>query len=95
MPREAQLRMMGCCGGVQGLAVENAADAGQGRALAGTGTGAGVECDSGSDQPSTYAMPIAPGTDTTTITATPGARWRLTATYSTVVTVERYASARC
>jgi hypothetical protein len=47
--------------------------------------GAGVECDSGSDQPSTYAMPIAPGTDTTTITATPGARWRLTATYSTVV----------
>jgi hypothetical protein len=48
--------------------------------------GAGAdECDGGSDQPSTYAMPIAPGTDTTTITATPGARWRLTATYSTVV----------
>lgn len=46
--------------------------------------GAGVQCDGGSDQPSTYAMPIAPGTDTTTITATPGARWRLTATYSTV-----------
>jgi len=46
--------------------------------------GAGVECDRGSDQPSTYAMPIARGTDTTTITATPGAHWRLTATYSTV-----------
>jgi hypothetical protein len=46
--------------------------------------GSAVECDGGSDQPSTYAMPIAPGTDATTITATPGARWRLTATYSTV-----------
>jgi hypothetical protein len=46
--------------------------------------GAAVECDGGSDQPSTYAMPIAPGTDNTTITATPGSRWRLTATYSTV-----------
>jgi len=46
--------------------------------------GSSVECDGGSDQPSTYAMPIAPGTDSTTITATPGARWRLTATYSTV-----------
>jgi hypothetical protein len=46
--------------------------------------GSGVECDGGSDQPSTYAMPIAPGTDATTITATPGARWRLTATYSAV-----------
>jgi hypothetical protein len=46
--------------------------------------GSGVDCDGGSDQPSTYAMPIAPGTDTTTVTATPGARWRLTATYSTV-----------
>jgi hypothetical protein len=44
--------------------------------------GAGVGCDAGSDQPSTYAMPIARGEDTTTITATPGARWRLTATYS-------------
>jgi hypothetical protein len=46
--------------------------------------GAGVECDGGSDQPSTYAMPIATGEDTTTITATAGARWRLTATYSRV-----------
>ncbi len=46
--------------------------------------GAAVECDGGSDQRSTYAMPIAPGEDTTTITATPGARWRLVATYSTV-----------
>lgn len=46
--------------------------------------GSAVECDGGSDQPSTYAMPIAPGTDTTTITATPGARWQLTATYSSV-----------
>lgn len=31
-------------------------------------------------------MPIAPGQDSTTITATPGARWRLTATYSSVTT---------
>jgi hypothetical protein len=46
--------------------------------------GSTTECDAGSDQASTYAMPIAPGTDSTTITATPGARWRLTATYSTV-----------
>jgi hypothetical protein len=46
--------------------------------------GSSIECDGGSDQPSTYAMSIAPGEDTTTITATAGARWRLTATYSTV-----------
>jgi hypothetical protein len=46
--------------------------------------GAGVECDSGSGQPTTYAMPIATGEDATTITATPGARWRLIGTYSAV-----------
>jgi hypothetical protein len=45
--------------------------------------GSAIVCG-GSDQPSTYAMPIAPGQDATTITATPGARWRLTATYSAV-----------
>ena len=31
-------------------------------------------------------MPVAAGQDSTTITATPGARWHLTATYSTVTT---------
>ncbi|MGH2863299.1 MAG: peptidase M56 family protein [Solirubrobacteraceae bacterium] len=49
--------------------------------------GAGAECDAGNggdNQLSTYAMPITAGQDSTTITATPGARWRLTATYSSV-----------
>jgi hypothetical protein len=32
----------------------------------------------------TYAMPIAPGQDSTAITTSPGARWRLTAAYSSV-----------
>jgi hypothetical protein len=34
----------------------------------------------------TGTVPITAGQDSTTITATPGARWRLTATYSTVTT---------
>ena len=46
--------------------------------------GSAIECDGRRHQPTTYAMPIAPGEDATTITATAGARWRLTATYSTV-----------
>jgi hypothetical protein len=46
--------------------------------------GSSSECSSGSNQQSIYAMAIAPGQDSTTITATAGARWRLTATYSTV-----------
>lgn len=53
--------------------------------------GATVDCDSADlvqirSHPATYTMPVTPGQDTTTITATPGARWRLTATYSTVTT---------
>ncbi len=52
--------------------------------------GAGVECDSidagPQSPPTSYTMPIAPGQDSTTITATAGARWRLSATYSTVTT---------
>lgn len=53
--------------------------------------GASVECGStdvaGMEaNPATYTLPIAPDQNSTTITATPGARWRLTATYSTVTT---------
>jgi hypothetical protein len=50
--------------------------------------GAGVQCDSADaarrSPPVTYTMPIAPGRDSTTITATPHARWRLVATYASV-----------
>ena len=52
--------------------------------------GAGVDC--GSDvagteaNPATDTLPITPGDDSTTITTSPGARWRLTATYSDVTT---------
>jgi hypothetical protein len=50
--------------------------------------GAGVDCVSGGDQPASYPMTITPGTDSTTITATLGARWRLTATYASVAVSE-------
>lgn len=48
--------------------------------------GAGVQCDVGSvaameAHPATYTLSLKPGQHSTTITATPGARWRLTATY--------------
>lgn len=49
--------------------------------------GAGIDCaaaDARAETQATYSLPLAPGQDTTTITATPGARWRLTATYSDV-----------
>ena len=51
--------------------------------------GAGVDCGS-SDvarmeaHPATYTMSVNPGQESTTITATPGASWRLTATYVSV-----------
>jgi hypothetical protein len=52
--------------------------------------GAGVECDRADagpqSHPATYTMSIAPGQHSTTITATPGARWRLVATYASVTT---------
>jgi hypothetical protein len=52
--------------------------------------GARVRCD-GADAgpqspPITYTMSISPGQHSTTITATPGARWRLVATYASVTT---------
>jgi hypothetical protein len=50
--------------------------------------GAGVECDTADARsqsyPVTYTMSIAPGQDSTTITTTPDARWRLVATYASV-----------
>lgn len=53
--------------------------------------GASVECDSSdvrrrSPPTATYTMAIARGRNGTTITATPGARWRLIATYASVTT---------
>ena len=52
--------------------------------------GAGVHCDSADigpqSHPVTYTMLIAPGHHSTTITATPGARWRLVATLASVTT---------
>jgi len=52
--------------------------------------GAGVHCDRGDvGRPSsqvTYTMKIAPGQDSTQITATTGARWRLLATYVSATT---------
>ncbi|MGA2471352.1 MAG: peptidase M56 family protein [Solirubrobacteraceae bacterium] len=52
--------------------------------------GAGVDCDSADagpqSPPVTYTMSIAPGQDSTTITATPSASWRLVATYASVTT---------
>lgn len=48
--------------------------------------GAAVQCDSGSvagmeAHPVTYILSLNPGQDSTTLTAAPGARWRLTVTY--------------
>jgi hypothetical protein len=49
--------------------------------------GSSEVCDSADTGPQTSnPMSIAPGQDSTTITATPGARWRLTAAYATVTT---------
>jgi hypothetical protein len=52
--------------------------------------GASVHCDSADagpqPHPATYTMSIAPGQDSTTITATPSARWHLVATYASVTT---------
>jgi hypothetical protein len=52
--------------------------------------GAGVVCASADvgrrSSVATYTMSIAPGKDSTTITATPSARWRLVATYASVIT---------
>jgi len=53
--------------------------------------GAAVKCDSAdarSQSPpiATYTLSIAPGQDSTRITATPGSRWRLVATYASVTT---------
>ncbi len=53
--------------------------------------GAGGSCDraDAARRPAplvTYTMPISPGQHTTKITATPGARWRLVATYVSVTT---------
>jgi hypothetical protein len=52
--------------------------------------GASVECDrvdaARRSPPVTYTMSIMSGQDSTTITATPGARWRLVATYASVTT---------
>jgi hypothetical protein len=52
--------------------------------------GAGVQCDSADAarqaHPVTYTVPIARGRDSTTITATPHARWHLIATYASVTT---------
>jgi hypothetical protein len=52
--------------------------------------GASFTCgnaDTRSQSPTTtYTMPIAQGQDSTTITATPKARWRLVATYASVTT---------
>ena len=52
--------------------------------------GAGVACDSADagpqSPPVTYTMSIAPGQDSTTITATPSASWHLVATYASVTT---------
>jgi hypothetical protein len=52
--------------------------------------GAGVKCSSADvgrqSSAATYTMSIAPGQDSTTITATPSARWRLVATYASVTT---------
>jgi hypothetical protein len=52
--------------------------------------GAGVQCGSSDARrrspPVTYTMSIARGRDSTTITAAPGARWRLVATYASVTT---------
>jgi hypothetical protein len=55
------------------------------------GNGAGVECGSfdisrRDSDTAGYTMAVTPGQDSTTITATPGARWRVTATYSNVTT---------
>jgi hypothetical protein len=51
--------------------------------------GASVDCGSADvarteAHPATYTMSVKPGQDSTTITATPGASWRLTATYVSV-----------
>ncbi len=55
--------------------------------------GAGVECDradaGAQSRPATYTMSIAPGQHSTIIIATPGARWRLVATYALVTTTAR------
>jgi hypothetical protein len=52
--------------------------------------GAGLGCDSANagpqSTPVTYTLPIAPGQESTTITATPSARWSLVATYASVTT---------
>jgi hypothetical protein len=49
--------------------------------------GANVDCGSSEPgHPATYTMSIARGRDSTTITATPHARWRLVATYASVTT---------
>jgi hypothetical protein len=53
--------------------------------------GSGIDCATadlagGQANTTTGTMPITPGQDSTTITATPGARWRLTAIYSAVTT---------
>jgi hypothetical protein len=51
--------------------------------------GSSLRCataDLAGGQANTITVRIAAGQDSTTITATPGARWRLTATYSTVTT---------
>jgi hypothetical protein len=52
--------------------------------------GARIACGSADagpqSPPATYTMSIAPGQDSTTITATPSARWRLVATYASVTT---------
>jgi hypothetical protein len=54
--------------------------------------GAGVSCGSQVDvsnsltHPATYTLSLAHGQDSTTITANPGQRWRLTATYVTATT---------
>lgn len=52
--------------------------------------GASVQCSrrdaSGHPSTATYSLSIAPGQDSTTITATPGARWHLVATYASQTT---------
>jgi hypothetical protein len=54
--------------------------------------GSGVSCSSQADvsnsltYPDTYTLSLSPGQDSTTITADPGQRWRLTATYVTATT---------
>lgn len=51
--------------------------------------GASVTCvasDMGRSSPTTYSLPLRPGQTSTTITAAPSTRWRLTASYAHVTT---------